>query len=332
MLSNSYHLNQSDNRICIVEYDFCIGDQYVKVYDNSSVSICLQQYQEITNAYTRASNDQDDPEMYFSVICLSSSSAGCLLTIALTLVFQDPKQLPCLIKMALCFTLFLANTVYTISSLFESYPHICTVMGMLSHFLWVSVMCWMTISCLDIYLAVTSLLHLRRDKNVSKKVLLYFSINFAVSILMVALHNLLNFQQSQGSSLGYSATVCFLIQNKTKLYTFGLPLGLMVVVNSILFVYTQVRIRQNLYATEYRSATMLGVYFRLSAISGLSWVFGFVHQYTDIDIFSHAHTLLTGSQGMLILLAYVTTFKTTTRRKQSSGIEQLNERSTSLRA
>jgi hypothetical protein len=316
MMPDSYHLNQSDNRFCIVEYNVCIAEQYVKVYDNASVSICLQQYQEIVNAYTRAESDQDDPEMYYSVLCLSASSAGCFLTIVLVLVNEDPKQLHCLIKMALCFTLFLANTIYTVSGLFKSYPYICMAMGMLSHFLWVSVMCWMTISCLDIYFTFSNMLYRRQEKTISLKILLYFSINFAVSILMVALQTLLNLQQSQRSSLGYSTSSCFLVQNETKLYTLGLPLGLMVVINGILFICTHFRISQTLILNI--NVTMLKVYVKLSITSGMTWVFGFLYQFTEINIFSHLHTLLAGSQGILILWAFGTTLRSKTTRNQSS--------------
>jgi hypothetical protein len=53
----------------------------------------------------------------------------------------------------------------------------------------------------------------------------------------------------------------------------------------------------------------------------MSWILGFLYQYTEIIIFTHAHTLLTGSQGVMILWAFGMPSKSYREVNRSRGVE-----------
>lgn len=49
---------------------------------------------------------------------------------------------------------------------------------------------------------------------------------------------------------------------------------------------------------------MLIIYIKITCITGITWIFGFVYQWTLIDVLSYIFIILNASQGMFIFLSF----------------------------
>ncbi|XP_062600830.1 uncharacterized protein LOC134262455 [Saccostrea cucullata] len=303
-LPKGYRLNYSDFEICILNYDVCFESFRAEISKERGVAICLDLYKEITDNFTRLSSDEDSPETYFSVLCMSVSSFGCLLTVSVNLGTQQVLTLPTKINIILSFSLFMANTFYTTSRFFIYYFPLCMLFGILSHFLWLNVLCWMSVSCLDVFNTMSNVMKLNSNRKQTKKLMIYLTACMTISMVIVAIHIQVSYQVSGGSSLGYSTITCFIADGALKIFTMVLPVALMVFVNFILFVAMTCCIKKNMAASNSQTSKLFKIYIKLSTVTGITWVFGLLYEVVDDPFLSHTHTLLNGSLGMLIFMAF----------------------------
>lgn len=49
---------------------------------------------------------------------------------------------------------------------------------------------------------------------------------------------------------------------------------------------------------------MLIIYIKITCITGITWIFGFVYQWTLIDLLSYIFIFLNASQGLFIFLSF----------------------------
>jgi hypothetical protein len=105
------------------------------------------------------------------------------------------------------------------------------------------------------------------------------------------------------------------------LYTFAIPLAVMVVMNVFMVIITLREISMtntaNLKSNHERQ--MIFVFCRLSALTGGAWIFGFLHQIFQIQLFSYLHILITGSQGVVIFFAFAIQLITKRYKKHGTG-------------
>ncbi|XP_061167941.1 adhesion G protein-coupled receptor E2-like [Saccostrea echinata] len=303
-LPASYHLNHCDFEICITEYDVCFESHIAKFeQEDTAIALCLDDYKRIINDYVRRTTGEDSPETYFSVICLSVSSIGCLLTVTKSLVSLNTASTlptPLNIKMTLSFTLFLANTFYTASRFFTYLYPVCMVLGIASHYLWLLVLSFMTTLCFDLFLTTFRVFKSRRSNNF----LTYFVANVTFGLVVVAIHIRLSYGISGGSCLGYSKTTCFIENGILKFFTLILPISLMVFLNTVLVFVTIFCIKKKMSFSNSQDTQILKIYFKLSTATGMTWIFGLLYEVLELPFFSHIHSLFNGCIGMFIFAAF----------------------------
>ncbi|XP_062620258.1 uncharacterized protein LOC134281835 [Saccostrea cucullata] len=303
-LPASYHLNHCDFEICIKEYDICFESHMAKFdQEDTAIALCLDDYKRIVDNYMRRTTGEDSTETYFSVICLSVSSIGCLLTVTKSLVFWNTARTlptPLTIKMTLSFTLFLANTFYTASRFFIYIYPVCMVLGIASHYLWLLVLSLMTTLCFDLFLTTFRIFKSRY----SKSFLTYLVANITLGLVIVAIHIRLSYVISGGSSIGYSKTTCFIENGLLKFFTLLLPVSLMVFLNTLLVFVTIFFIKRKISFSNSRDKQILKIYFKLSTITGMTWIFGLLYEIFGIPFFIHVHSFFNGSIGIFMFAAF----------------------------
>jgi hypothetical protein len=109
---------------------------------------------------------------------------------------------------------------------------------------------------------------------------------------------------SDGQSLGYSPRTCYIEDPKMILYTFALPVGVAVCINIFMFGVTVSRIHDKEDVRKSRDQKNISAYFRLSTLTGMSWIFGFLAQLTDFRVFTFLHTVFSAGQGIFLYLAF----------------------------
>ncbi|XP_062592217.1 uncharacterized protein LOC134253658 [Saccostrea cucullata] len=297
-------LDVSNFSVCLIEYQSCFSSKYFKEsLDKRGVEICLSQY---TNAITQPisllSTSDDRLMKYFSLFCLSLSSLASIVTI-LTFVFNTSHRTLADINIIILAVLsVLANTTYTFSKFFLWSKYLCIGIGMLVHFFWLSVICWMSLSTFQIFQTFTSFS--TAQVKVRSRVLAFMLIDIFISLVFIAINVIVSYIESNGESFGYSPNTCYIGNPNMILFSFALPVGLFVCINIFMFVVTVSRIRDKVTIRKSKEQGKMSAYFRLSTITGAAWLFGFLAQFTELQLFSMLHTLLNGGQGVFVYMAF----------------------------
>ena len=104
--------------------------------------------------------------------------------------------------------------------------------------------------------------------------------------------------------------VCWLVGHKSMLFGFGVPVGLMLLVNVSLFIKTCFSLQQ------YKKQTMLAVQeerpsiwnvlitLKIATLLGFTWVLGILAMLTEQADLWHAFNISNGLQGIAIGLAF----------------------------
>jgi hypothetical protein len=108
--------------------------------------------------------------------------------------------------------------------------------------------------------------------------------------------------------LGYGKRVCFVDNTISNIVTFVVPLSLVCLVNTVLFLHTMFKIRLDKTIRKSKQNTSeLIIFGKLFSLTGCVWILqivdGFIPQ---ISAYSFVTTILTSSQGLFIFLSFVT--------------------------
>jgi hypothetical protein len=164
--------------------------------------------------------------------------------------------------MILAVFLILANTIYTFSKFFLWNEVLCICMGGLVHFSWLSVVCWMSLSTFQVFQTFTSFSNV--TIKVRSRVICSLLVDFLVCLACIAINVSVSYIKSDGESFGYSPRTCYIADPDMTLFTFALPVGLIICVNTFMFVVTVFRICGKSTIRKSKDQKNLTSYFRLS--------------------------------------------------------------------
>ena len=285
--------------------------------DNASVSICLSRFIELYKTLPSFMNstllkekasfqDELSAKNMLSLTCVCLSILCLLATICLFLLRTDFHSLPGYNTLVLCIFLLLAQTVYQFGVGQTTLPYwACTLIGMVCHLLWLCVMFAMNVCSLDMFiifrkLTVTKHKHswIRTIKRLVYIVLLslvFVTINVVVSIL-----------RSRGDALGYGGIICYISSKLMQIVTFIVPSVVTIVANISFFISVVLNIKSSTIhsADLQQERNYLTIYARLSTLTGLTWLIGFLLILVQSEILEYIFILLNASQGIFIMIAF----------------------------
>ncbi|XP_063447328.1 uncharacterized protein LOC134726859 [Mytilus trossulus] len=267
----------------------------VNVYMTSSINF-VQEVVAVTNKI----------ETLLSLICSIASITSLTLTLIVYILLKDLRTLPGLQQMMLSFHLLVAHALYLFGINAESTETLCAAVGLLTHYFWLGSIMWMHICTLHMFRVFYY--NNQSTSNRIKQFTRYVIYSVSLPSLLVAI-NIVNFFSSDENPqgyLGYGGESCYIIEKTMILYTFAIPVGVLLLLNIILF---SVVIYQLAMALEVKSETrnnrpMLVIYTRMSCLTGITWIFAFVYQWTLVDVFSYAFIIFNASQGLFIFLSF----------------------------
>ncbi|XP_061189512.1 uncharacterized protein LOC133197467 [Saccostrea echinata] len=108
------------------------------------------------------------------------------------------------------------------------------------------------------------------------------------------------------TNLGYSLSTCYISHPYLNLYTFLIPIALMITLNMFMFfiIVREIRTKKNNPISNTNEKQMMKIYFKLSTLTGSSWLLGFLHQIFQLQILSFLHIIFTGSQGLFLFFSF----------------------------
>lgn len=239
-----------------------------------------------------------------SMICLS-------ITLLTYLLFKKLRTVPGKNNMVLSLSLLCAQTLFEFGMGQPQLGVGCVVLGALIHYCWLFSVMWMnccTIHMYRVFAGSHSMMNQNRTKD-NTDITRYAVYACILSALPVIVNIVYNVCFTRSESFGYGGCACFISSRHMVAYTFALPIGVIIMINIILFLIVVFRIssmsNSNSLMKNVKERSFFQMYIKLSVLTGLTWVFGFLYRAISLEIFAYLFIILNAGQGVFILLAFV---------------------------
>ena len=112
---------------------------------------------------------------------------------------------------------------------------------------------------------------------------------------------------SNGMTSSYGGKLCYISSPMMHLYTFVIPSAFTIVVNLVLFACVFIKIYQTSTASRelHRERNYFGAYVRLSSLTGLTWIFGYLFIILKNETLEYLFIICNASQGFFIMVAFI---------------------------
>ena len=276
-------------------------EEIIKTADGHAL-VCAEEYDDIYK-------DALQSKLTIVVSTCYSVSLLCLLTtFVIHLRYRPLRTLPGLMLMNLTVALFLAQSMYLLNSygLFLGEPILCQVMATAQHYCWLASFSWMACMSLDIFKCLsTSCTSV--NTYISAKYYKYVLAGWLAPLPIPLVANVLTINNPGG--IGYDHTLCWLAGPKAVFYLFALPVLSIVAANIILFIGSVCRLCTLLQNAAYvgrkeDNKQRLIQCIKLSSWMGISWLFGIVPNFLDIDALWYVFAVANAFQGVHIFFAF----------------------------
>ena len=303
------------NRLLIINESFLfqILESWEYIYSDYHFSICVEDYKKIYDAMPEGITESDNFELAvgakdtFSLVCVCLSVVCLSVTIITYVALTELHSQPGINTIILCVTLLLAQTIYQFGAGMTDGPKwSCVVIGAVCHFLWLSVMFAMNVCSYDMFKIFKNIQKLPTDfrwKDIIKR-LSYIIVG---SVLFVVINFVLSLSLSDGEDFGYGGFICYLSSTRMHLITFIVPSLFTIIANFVLFGYVVFKIGQNrVHAAKLgHERNYFGIYARLSTLTGLTWLIGYLQLLIKNEVLEYQFILLNAGQGIFIMFAFV---------------------------
>ena len=333
--NGSYEIPLSSLLLCpfvkigIAELPISIDGELIVAQDNVSkivlprwkyetfgdvLHICLDDYQFILDnivwvqsPVNSSTSQVIKPAQFLALVCVCISIICSFVTILTYLCIPSLQTQPGMNNIILCVSLILAQTMYQFGSGQKSLSsHGCSIIGASCHFLWLCVVFSMNSCSIQMFSIFKQnlILSARFSWKTTSKILLYI---IGSSCLFVCLNIVVSLFQSGGQASGYGGSLCFISIPLLHTITFILPLAVTVIINICLFAYVISMIRKTTVSKKVlnQERNYFSIYARLSTLTGLTWMFGYLYIFIEHEIIEYLFIILNASQGLFIMAGFI---------------------------
>ncbi|XP_033737301.1 adhesion G protein-coupled receptor L4-like [Pecten maximus] len=244
-----------------------------------------------------------------SLIPATMSIISLILTILTYGLFESLRTTPGKNNMFLSINILVTQCLFQFGSGQRSLGVGCVVIGVLMHYFWLSAVVWTNICSFHMFRVFSSLkaktMSSLRDEK--KHMVTYIMYSVLTPLVVVAVNILVNLVTSDWSDIGYGGCVCYISSKHMIIYTFAIPLFVILLLNIIYFVIVVMAIRRSQHSklSSNKDNVSIFVYVKLSCVTGASWIFGFLYIWKRYDVFCYLFVILTAGQGIFIFLSFI---------------------------
>ena len=298
-------LRKGDASLILLEWEYEM--------EEDKIFICLDDYKELystiktTDSNVIKSAGDVYAKQVLSLVCVCFSIVCLLVTIVIYISFTSLQSQPGMNNTILCVFLILAQTLYQFGAGQQSLSSLsCSIIGAVCHFLWLAVIFSMNVCSINMFVIF------RRQTKLSPT----FSWNNTIKTLVyivcpplgfVFINLVVSLGISNGTDSGYGGEVCYISSNIMQSITFILPSAVTLVINILLFSYVvySIGLSKSLTTKLNRDRNYLGIYARLSTLTGITWLFGFLRIFLPVEVLEYLFIIFNASQGVFIMIAFV---------------------------
>ena len=278
------------------------------------ISICSMQFNyvyELMASYSPIEykkNDYVHPKQILAFICMCLSIACLFFTLLVYSAIKELQTQPGINNVTLCMCLMCAQCLYQFGVGQRSLTSLsCTLIGAFCHFFWLTVMFSMNTCCIQMFLIFKRHTFLSSRFN-PKHTLRYLAYTTTMSLMLVCVNVSVSLATTNGEDTGYGGIICYISTSLMHLLTFVIPSAITTAVNISLFSYTVFSISKTsatLATLNRQERNYFAVYARLSTLTGLTWIFGYLFILLKYEFLEYLFIIFNASQGVFIMIAFV---------------------------
>ena len=288
-----------------------IGDYRI---ENDTLILC------VNTSYMRGRLRRKSSSMAMEILTIFTFTLSLVSLAALIftyMVFSELRRLPGKNLLNLAVSLFLAQLLWLLAVPETKRPQFCTIITIIEHYLFLVTFTAMSVIAFHtkITLASKTLRRPSIESEDRKRFMIYSGFVWGVPLVFVSITTFLHFFKvyDAGYSSEHERIACWITNRQAQEFLFILPVGLLVFSNTAMFIYTITTIQSNkqksreLYASgsKRHEQNTVRIYLKLSSLTGLTWIFGFLDILLDSAILSVLFVLLTSLQGFYIALSFL---------------------------
>ncbi|XP_050398532.1 uncharacterized protein LOC126816277 [Patella vulgata] len=293
LLRNNLTLTEGEYKSRDEQFLVCLDDYL----NGTSVDYCKPIIGNQTAAWT--------PLGITSVVCTCISLLFLIITFIFYCVIKSLRNVVGVNVMGLIVTLIFAQVFYEFGLEMTDYHNLCQAMGILIHYFWLSAIFWMNACTLVLFLKLSFPLESRgfTTGQIFRRSCVYSTLS---PLIIVGITLGINYGMDGNSGYG-GAHSCYIRSVNERRFAFALPLGLLVLINIVLFSYTFIKIRATQMESAINRENKINIVacLKLSVITGASWIFAFVYEATGAIVFAYLFTILVGALGLVLFIAFI---------------------------
>ncbi|KAK3586377.1 hypothetical protein CHS0354_000901 [Potamilus streckersoni] len=243
-----------------------------------------------------------------SIICTFMSLICILMTLIVYIVFPELRTVPGQINMLLVISLIMAQVMYLVYEFTPtSTDPLCKGVGVLLHFFWLSAIFWMHMSTFHMFKKFVRLSKPQPKTSSTKTVIIYTVIAIVSSLIFVLTNIITALVETDMVEMGYGSQICYISSGKMVGFTFALPVGFVVLSNLVMFCVIICKLRSLPHVemnVKHRRNNVL-IIAKLSSLTGVTWIFGFLYIWTEEYILSYFFIVLNASIGIFIMASFI---------------------------
>ena len=291
----------NNDTVYIHKYRLFVRNDRFEYYNNGIV-VCssILKYLE--------TNEGNLAKSVLSLICITISLLSLVCTFSVYCMFPTLRTIGGKSLMNLVVALFFGQLVFELSALPVGYKIPCLIVAVTQHYFFLVSFTWMSILGYDLCSTFTSPAASSSAGRSGRLFILYVVIAWGLPLLVVVPCLFLHF--CGNGDYGYGEHYfCWLINTRSILFFFGIPLMVSILVNICFFTRTAVaifsaakesnRVRKN-------DSLELKVVMKMASLMGFTWIFSILSGLISIDVFDYLFIAFNGLQGFYLFLAFVT--------------------------
>ncbi|ESO84356.1 hypothetical protein LOTGIDRAFT_75274, partial [Lottia gigantea] len=244
-------------------------------------------------------------------------------------LFKSLRNLPGINTMNLTLALLIGETMF-IEGESSAIPWVCSLVAISVHYFFLASFFWMNVMSYDVYKTFANKCILTRIRGTKKFLPRYAMYAWGSPAIIVALCVFIEYGNVNDTNETYGVnhySGCWITRPVAALITFGLPIMVIFVINTVFFIRTIICIQATAklahHTTRRTFSHMTGksdvmLYVRMSTVMGFTWIFGLASSiissiFTKPDqtvcmalrILSILFTVFNCGQGLFIFFAFI---------------------------
>ena len=313
ILFSPEEFNLTEDGIVINDINLLLPNHELEFTFNNSVYVCSNTYlSSIAKIKTNKLNQDDskiEPLMILTIILLSLSLISLFITFVIYAFLKELRTLPGLNIMVLVSSLFGSHLLTLLNGVVKiRIGELCIAFGIASHFALLLAIFWMFVCTFHMGKVFIKLEKMHTNSRTKYQSLIrYVCFTITMPLMFVVINISVSVGRSSASSIGYDSVSCYLDSSDMLLFTVALPIGLVVILNLAIFICVVIKVGRipSMKTHSTNDRNNFTIFIKLSTITGITWCFGFLYQFTTIEAFAYAFVVLNASQGVFIMVSFV---------------------------